>query len=82
METYTPETQAAEKPLGTGAFFGLAFVLALPVIGLIVSLILSLACRHQTIKTYARAMLIWSVIGHLILVILIVGALRLWQALP
>ena len=67
--------QPNEKPVSTGAFFGLELLLAIPVIGLIAAIIFSFAPKNNSLRNYARAKLIWCVISILITVLLIVGLL-------
>ena len=55
--------------VGTGAFFGLIFLFAIPVIGWLACLIMAFASKNKNIKHYARAMLIWIVIGLVFAVI-------------
>lgn len=58
-----PAVNSESKAVGTGAFFGLEFLLAFPVIGWLVCLIMAFAPKNKNIKHYARAKLIWIVIG-------------------
>lgn len=59
----------ADKAVSTGAFFGLMFLFALPVLGWLICLIVAFAAKNKNIKHFARATLIWLVIG------LVLGAL-------
>lgn len=56
----------AQQPVSMGTFFGLQLLFAIPVIGWIVCIIMTFAPKNQTLKNYARAMLIWIVIGLLL----------------
>lgn len=72
QQTYTqPVPPAAQdsKVVGTGAFFGLIFLFAIPVIGWLACLIMAFAPKNKNIKHYARAMLIWLIIGLVFAVI-------------
>ncbi len=60
----TPSAQDPQvKPVGTGTFFGLQFLFSIPVIGWLVCLIMTFAPKNKSLKNYARAMLIWLLIG-------------------
>ena len=52
-----------DKTVSTGAFFGLMFLFALPVLGWLICLIVAFAAKNKNIKHFARAILIWLVIG-------------------
>lgn len=76
----TPEPAAgdvfsvqAEKPVHTGIFFGLEALFALPLIGLISSVIFSFVPENKNLKNYARAKMIWCLISLLLTVLMIVG---------
>lgn len=56
--------------VGTGYFFGMMFLYAIPVIGWLICLITAFAARNENKKHFARAMLIWLIIG---LVLSVVG---------
>lgn len=56
--------------VGTGYFFGMMFLYAIPVIGWLVCLITTLAAKNENKKHFAKAMLIWLIIG---LVLAVVG---------
>ncbi len=49
--------------VGTGAFFGLMLLFSIPVIGWIACIIMAFAPKNENIKHYAKAMLIWIIIG-------------------
>ena len=57
------EEDATRKVVGTGAYFGLMFLFGIPLIGLIACIIMAFAPKNRNIKNYARAMLIWTIIG-------------------
>lgn len=65
-----------QKPRGkygvvsTGAFFGLTLLFAIPVIGWLACLIMAFVPKNENIKHYARAMLIWILIGIVLCVAL------------
>lgn len=56
--------------VGTGWFFGMMLLFAIPVIGWLVCLITAFASKNESKKHFARAMLIWLIIG---LVLAVVG---------
>ena len=56
--------------VGTGWFFGMMLLFAIPVIGWLVCLITALAAKNENKKHFAKAMLIWLIIG---LVLAVVG---------
>ncbi len=58
------------KVVGTGTFFGLHLLFSIPVIGWIACIIMAFAPKNKNIKHYARAMLIWIIIGLAIAVAL------------
>jgi len=58
-----PAPDPASKVVGTGTYFGLILLFALPVIGLIACIIMAFAPKNRNIKHFARAMLIWTVIA-------------------
>ncbi len=79
QQTYAPPVQntvpvAAPDPktkvVGTGTFFGLQLLFAIPVIGWLACLIMAFAPKNKNIKHYARAMLIWIIIVLVISVVL------------
>ena len=75
QQTYTqsayqsPAPAQESKVVSTGAFFGLIFLFAIPVIGWLACLIMAFAPKNKNIKHYARAMLIWLIIGLVFAVI-------------
>ena len=52
-----------DKVVGTGAYFWLMFLYALPVIGFLVCLIMGFAAKNKNLKHFARAILIWVLVG-------------------
>lgn len=50
-------------PLGTGAYFALILLFAIPVIGIISCIIMAVAPKNVNIKHFARAVLIWALIA-------------------
>ncbi len=73
VPAYTPPamTQDPESAVvGTGMFFGLQLLFALPLIGWLICLIMTFAPKNKNLKHYARAALIWILIGLLLSVAL------------
>lgn len=58
--------------VGTGAFFGLQLLFALPLIGWIACIIMAFAPKNENIRHYARANLIWFIVGIVLCVLLFV----------
>ena len=58
-----PVADATNKVVSTGAYFGLMFLFAIPVIGFIACIIMAFAPKNRNIKNFARAILIWTIIG-------------------
>ena len=79
---YAPLPAQIDPVVGTGAFFGLEFLFALPLIGFICCLIFSFAPKNRNLKHYARGKLIWSIIALVLSILLILCAAIFLQALP
>ena len=58
--------------VGTGYFFGMMLVYALPLIGLIICLITAFTGKNQSKRNFAKAFLIWLIIGIILAVIVAV----------
>ena len=72
QQTYTqPAPDPTSKVVGTGAYFGLMLLFAIPIIGQIACLIMAFAPKNKNIKHFARAQLIWMVIAVVLLGILV-----------
>ena len=82
QQTYTqPAPDPTSKVVGTGAYFGLMLLFAIPIIGQIACLIMAFAPKNKNIKHFARAQLIWTIIGLIIAGLLIAGLMALGNAL-
>lgn len=79
---YAPLPAQTDPVVGTGAFFGLEFLFALPLIGFICCIIFSFAPKNRNLKHYARGKLIWSIIALVLSILLILCAAIFLQALP
>ena len=78
QQTYTqPAPDPASKVVGTGAYFGLMLLFAIPIIGQIACLIMAFVPKNKNIKHFARAMLIWTIIGIIIAALVIGGIILL-----
>ena len=69
VQPLRPEAALSENPdktVSTGAFFGLILLFCLPVIGWIACLLAAFVPKNRNIRNFARAMLIWLVIGLVI----------------
>ena len=78
QQTYTqPAPDPTSKVVGTGAYFGLMLLFAIPIIGQIACLIMAFAPKNKNIKHFARAQLIWMVIGIIIAALVIGGIVLL-----
>ncbi len=85
--TYTqPTGQAYAAPptksddsgvVGTGVFFGSMFLFALPILGFIACIIMCTSAKKKSLRNYAKANLIWAIIGLVFGVLLIVGMIIL-----
>ena len=69
---YATGNAVVERPVKTGAYFWLMLLFAIPVIGLISVIIFSFAPKKQSLKNFARANLIWVIVG---LVLTLIAAL-------
>ena len=75
--TFSKMPDPASKVVGTGAYFGLMLLFAIPIIGQIACLIMAFAPKNKNIKHFARAQLIWMVIGIIIAALVIGGIVLL-----
>ena len=66
----------ADGTVGTGYFFGMMLVYAIPIVGWIACILTALKGKHQTKKNFAKAMMIWLIIG--LVLSLIMGAVITW----
>ncbi len=81
LERYrAPVMDDRYAPVGTGAFLGFTLLFALPLIGLIACIILAVSAKKISLRNYARAMLILSVIGLILSVVLWLVASWAWEA--
>jgi len=69
------------KAVGTGTYFGLLLLFALPVIGFIACLIMAITSKNKNLKNFAKAVLIWTIIGLIITGVITVAVVLLGNAL-
>lgn len=65
-----PATDVAVGTVGFGAYFGLAALFAVPVVGFIAAILFSFIPKRKSLKNYARATLTWLTIGLLVLALI------------
>lgn len=63
VQSPQPQQDKATKIVGTATFFWFKLLFAIPVVGFILSIIFSFAPKRKSLKNYARATLIWYLIG-------------------
>lgn len=73
---YVQNTVSSDQPpkgkygvVGTGTYFGLMFLFAIPVIGWIICIIMAFASKNENKKHFAKAMMIWIIIGIVLSVV-------------
>ena len=67
--------------VGTGVFFGTMLLFALPIIGFIACIVMCFAPKRKSLKNYAKANLIWAIIGLVFSILLTVGIIALGGSL-
>ncbi len=67
--------------VSTGTFFGTMLLFALPFIGFIACIIMCFAPKRKSLKNYAKANLIWEIIGLVFGILLIVAVIVLGGSL-
>ncbi len=67
------------KSVGTAGYFFLMLLFALPIIGWLSCIIIALAAKNPSLKNFARAVLVWLVVGLIVLILLTMGALFFGQ---
>ncbi len=60
------------RPVSTSKYFWLAFLSAIPFLGFIITLLLSIAGRNRNVKNFERAILAYYIIGFVICLIAII----------
>ena len=73
QQQYTPPMQALQQAenhsASTAHFFWMMLVYALPLIGWIICIIMAFAPKNESKKHFARAILIWGIVGIVISII-------------
>ena len=73
QQQYTPPMQALQQEenhsASTAHFFWMMLVYALPLIGWIICIIMAFAPKNESKKHFARAILIWGIVGIVISII-------------
>ena len=67
--------------VSTGTFFGTMLLFALPFIGFIACIIMCFAPKRKSLKNYAKANLIWAIIGLVFSILLVVAVIALGGSL-
>jgi len=76
-----PAADPTNKVVGTGTYFGLMLLFALPIIGFIACIIMCFAPKNKNLKHFARANLIWAIIALVIGGLIIGGIYMLSNSL-
>ena len=80
--TAAPAPEPFDPVVGTGTFFGLELLFALPLVGFLCCIIFSFAPKNRNLKHYARGKLIWTAIGLVLSLSLVLVTVIFLQALP
>lgn len=73
--TYTQSNNGEQPPkgrygvVGTGYFFGMMFLYAIPIVGWLVCIVMAFASKNENKKHFAKAMMIWLIIGIVLSVV-------------
>ncbi len=65
-----PATETTYKPVGTGVYFILSILFALPIIGFIACIVIAKTAKNQSLKNYAKATLIWYILSLVLTLVL------------
>ena len=74
------QTVAAEpvsKVVGTGTYFALMLLYALPIIGIISVIVMASKAKNKNLKNFAKANLIWAIIAVILSISIIIGIIAL-----
>ena len=58
----TPAAEPVSKVVGTGTYFALMLLYAIPIIGIISVIVMASKAKNKNIKNFAKANLIWAII--------------------
>ena len=75
------EAPKSFKSVGTGGYFFLMLLFAIPVIGWLACILLALAAKNPSLKNFARAKLVWLVIGLILAILATLGLILFGQQL-
>ena len=75
------KTDESTDVVSTGTFFGTMLLFALPFIGFIACIIMCFAPKRKSLKNYAKANLIWAIIGLVFGILIVVGIFALGNTL-
>ncbi len=75
------KTDGSGEVVSTGTFFGTIFLFKIPIIGFLACIIMCFAPKKKSLKNYAKAHLIWAIIGLVIGVLLIIGLIALGNSI-
>ena len=73
----TPTAEPVSKVVGTGTYFALMLLYALPIIGIISVIVMASKAKNKNIKNFAKANLIWAIIAVILSISVIVGIIAL-----
>ena len=76
-----PVAEPVSKVVGTGTYFALMLLFALPIIGIISVIILSCKAKNKNIKNFAKANLIWAIVAFVLMIVSIIGIISLGNSL-
>ena len=70
VQTVTPQAAAKPDPVSTGYFFGRILLYSIPVVGILLCLFTAFTAKDKNKRNFAKAMLIWAIIGLIISILL------------
>ena len=73
----TPTAEPVSKVVGTGTYFALMLLYALPIIGIISVIVMASKAKNKNIKNFAKANLIWAIIAVILSISVVVGIIAL-----
>ena len=73
----TPSAEPVSKVVGTGTYFALMLLYALPIIGIISVIVMASKAKNKNIKNFAKANLIWAIIAVILSISVVVGIIAL-----
>ncbi len=76
-----PAPDSATKAVGTGTYFGLMLLFALPIVGIISVIAMSFGAKNKNIKNFAKANLIWAIIAFVLSIATIIGMIAIGNSI-